>query len=75
MAELCESLLTAPIFTYFCIVFNGILQLPKAASDVISGRFVRPVVLDKCVKFLDPSLNRSQEISPAAVRGGIFDSF
>ena len=26
---------------------------PEAASDVISGRFVMPIVLDKCVKFRD----------------------
>ena len=48
---------------------------PEAASDVMSGRFVRPIVLDKCVKFCDPCLNRSREIPPEAVGGSIFDSF
>ena len=34
-----------------------------------------PVVLDKCIKFLDPSLNRSREIPHETVGGGIFDCF
>ena len=46
---------------------------PEAASDVVSGRFVGPTVVDKRVKFHDASLNRSREIPPEAVRGGIFD--
>ena len=36
---------------------------------------MRPAVLDKRVKFHDLSLNRSREIPPEAVRGGIFDVF
>ena len=36
---------------------------------------MRPIVLDKHVKFRDPNLNRSQEIPPKAVGGGIFDCF
>ena len=47
----------------------------EAASDVISGVFVRPVVFDKSLKFHDPSLNRSGKILPKAVLIGIFDSF
>ena len=46
---------------------------PKAAGNVISG-ILGPIVLDKCVKFRDPSLNRSQEIPHEATGGGIFDS-
>ena len=42
---------------------------------VISGLFVGPVVLDKCVKLRDPSLNCSQEIPPQAIGGSIFDCF
>ena len=42
---------------------------PEAAKDVSFGRFVRPIVLDKRLKFRDPSLNSSREIPPEAVRG------
>ena len=46
---------------------------PVTASYVISGRFMRPIiVLDKCVIFRDASLNHSREIPPEAVGGGIF---
>ena len=34
-----------------------------------------PFVLDKHVKFNDPGLNRSRDILPEAVGGGIFDCF
>ena len=37
--------------------------------------FVGPVVLDKHVKFHDPSLNRSQEIPHKAAWGSILDCF
>ena len=47
----------------------------EAAGDVISCTFVGPMVLDKCVKFRDLSLNHSREIPREAVGGGIFDSF
>ena len=47
----------------------------EEASAVTSGRFVRPIVLDKRVKLRDPILNRSREIPPEAVGVGIFDSF
>ena len=47
----------------------------EEADDVISGGFVGPVVLDKCVKFHDPSLKRSQEILTEAVGGWNFDCF
>ena len=36
---------------------------------------MRPIVADKCVKFRDPYLNRSREIPPEAVGGGIFHFF
>ena len=35
---------------------------------------MRRIILDKCVKFREPSLNRSREIQPKAVASGIFDS-
>ena len=47
----------------------------EGASDVISGRPVRQIVLEKCVKFGHPRLNCSREILPKAVGSGIFDSF
>ena len=48
---------------------------PEAASDVISGRFVRLAVPDKYVKFHGRRLNRSREIPPNAVGCGIYDRF
>ena len=45
------------------------------ASDVIPGRFVGPIVPDKCVKFRVPLFNRSGEIQPKTVRCGIFGRF
>ena len=60
---------------------------PEAASDVISGRFVRLVVLDKwisvCKLFCSSRIHRSREIRPEAIgccistlgrRGGILMS-
>ena len=44
-------------------------------SDVLSGRFVGPLVPDNRVNFGDPRLNSSREIPPKAVGGGIFDRF
>ena len=69
MDELFHSLSGLNSFAHFCAVFNGILQLTGRASDVISSMAVRPIVLDKCVKFRDPSLNRSREIPPEAAGG------
>ena len=48
-----------------CSIFGRFLNLdngrPVAAGEVISVLFVGPIVLDKCVKFGDPtSLNRFQ---------------
>ena len=37
--------------------------------------FVGPLVLEKRVKFHDPSLSPSYEIPPEAVRGGKIDGF
>ena len=31
-------------FAHFCAVFNNICSRPEAASDVISGEFVGPIV-------------------------------
>ena len=48
---------------------------PEATDSVISSRFVTPFVLEKCVKFGDPSLKHSPEIPPDAVGGRIVDIF
>ena len=46
----------------------------KGASDVISGRFVRQIVLEVC-KISWFCLNLSREIPPEAVGSSIFNSF
>ena len=48
---------------------------PEATADVISGIFVVPVVRDNLVRFRDPSLNASRQMSPKAVGIGICDCF
>ena len=72
MAELFDSLSRQTHFVQYLITF---CSQPEAAGVVISGLFVWPVVLDKYVKFHDPSLNRSREIPSEAGGGGIFDCF
>ena len=63
VAELFDSLASRTRFTHlFCAVLVGFCSRPGATSDVISGRFVGPVVSNNCVKFGDPRLNLSQEI-------------
>ena len=52
-------------FVQYLITFCSRL---KAASKVISGKFVGPVVLNKCLKFHDPSLNRSRKNSTRSLR-------
>ena len=59
-------------FVQYLIAF---CSRPEAASDVLSGRFVSPIVPDKCEKFSDPHLNHSGAIPPEAVAGGIFGRF
>ena len=47
----------------------------ERASDVISGKFVRQIAAEKCVKFSHPRLNDSGEILPETIGIGNFDSF
>ena len=54
--------LAIPVLRTFEQYLNAFCSLPEVASDVISSRFVRPIVLDKYEKFHDPSLNHSREI-------------
>ena len=53
--------LKAPSSVYFSNLDNF---RSEAAYDVISSIFVRPIVLDKCVKFRDPSLNHVDKFHP-----------
>ena len=64
----------APILRTFVQYLIAFCSRPEAASDVISGRFVRPIVPDKYIKFGYPRLNNSREMPPEAVGSGIFDS-
>ena len=36
----------------------------EEASDIVSGKFVRQIVFEKCVKFGSPRLNCSRDIYP-----------
>ena len=47
----------------------------EVANDVMSRKFLRPIVPDKGVKFRGTYLNRSREIPPKAVGSCSFDSF
>ena len=52
MVELFDSLSGRTRFAHFFAVFSCILyKRPEGASDVISGRIVRHVVVEKCAKF------------------------
>ena len=73
MAELFDSLPTAPVLRTFAQYLIAFCSRLETASDVISGRFVGSIICDEDVKFHDPHLNHSREIPPEAVGGGIFD--
>ena len=47
----------------------------EAASDVISGVFVGPIIFDISVRFRGPIIFRSREIIPEAVGSGVFEFF
>ena len=48
---------------------------PEAASDVISGVLVGPIVSDKQMLFRDHRLDRTREIPSEAIEGGILAAF
>ena len=74
MGELFDSLAGRSSFTrHFCPVFNCILQPTGRTSNVLSSKFVGPVIPDNRVKFGDPRINLSREISHEAA--GISDGF
>ena len=75
MAELFDPLQSGPVlrtFVQYLITFSSRLE---TASDVISGKFVRPIVRHKHTQFCDSRLNRSREIPPEVVECGIFVRF
>ena len=78
MAELFDSLLARSVLrtvVQYLITFWSQLQSVEAVSEaIISIMFVRPFVPDKRVKICYPCLNRSREIRPKAIGGGIYDS-
>ena len=51
-----------PVLRTFVQYLIASSSRPEIASDVISGKFVGPVVPDKLVKFRDPGLNRSPDV-------------
>ena len=73
MAELFDPLAGRTRLCTLLQYFIAFCSRPEAASEVISGRFLRPIVPDKCAKFRDPCSTRSREIPPGAVGGGTFD--
>ena len=75
VTELCASTPATPVLRTFVQYLIAFFSRPKTASDVICGKFIGAVVRDKRVKFRDPRLNRSREIPPKAVCGGILDRF
>ena len=61
-----------------CIIVQYLIAMcgrQEATSYVISGRYIRLTVPDKCVQFRAPSLNRSGELWPKADLGGIVGRF
>ena len=69
------SVRVGPVLPTLVQYLVAVCNRPEGASDVMSSRFVRAIVLEKFVKFGHHRLNRSREILPEAVGRGIFDSF
>ena len=64
MVELFNFSPAAPILRTFMQNLITFCSQPEAASDVISGTLVRPIVVDKYLKFHDPSLNILKKLHP-----------
>ena len=71
-STLCMS---GPVLCTFVQYLITFCSCPEAARVVISGRFVRPGVLDKRAEVNDPSLNSSREKPPKVVAGCISTVF
>ena len=64
---------TKPSDAAFSAVFRTSMNADrKQLYDTISGAFMAPIVIDKCVIFRGPSLNRSRKIPPEAVLSTVF---
>ena len=74
MAELCASMPAVLVSYTFVQYVIALCSQSEATSDVISDRFVRMYVPNKCVKFRDPRLKRSPEIRSDAARGDSFSN-
>ena len=74
MAKIFDSLQAGSISRTFVQCLNAFCSQQEAASDVISGKFVRLIVPNKCVKFWDTHLKYSGEIRPKAIEVRIIDS-
>ena len=72
MANLFYSLSAEPGLSTFVQYLTAFCSQPEEACDVLSCKFVTPIVCEKFAKFCDPHLNSSREIQPEAI---IFDSF
>ena len=62
-----------PVLRTFVQTLIAFCSRPEAAGDVISDRFLGPIVPDRQVKFGVHHTNGSREMQPKAVRGSIFD--
>ena len=67
--RICQPHLFYGIFLFSHVAF---CSRPEAASDVLSERFVGPIVHDRLIKVGGTCTNRSREIAP---KGGIFKVF
>ena len=74
VTELCTSVPVTPVLCTLVQYLIEFCSRLEAASDVVTSRFVRLAVPNKCVTFRDPHINRCPEIRPEAVRGAIFQS-
>ena len=74
MAQLFDSLVAQTRLRTFVQYLVASCSRPEAASEVMSDRFVQPIVLDKRVKFCS-RLNHSRQIRTKAIGGGIYEFF
>ena len=75
VTELCTFMSVAPVLRTFVEYLIAFCSPLEKASDVISDRFMRPIVYDKLVKFCNPRLIRSREIPPETVGDSVFEFF
>ena len=64
MAEFFDSLTGRTHFRTFVQYFIAFCSRPEAVNDVICGKFMRPTVPDKCLKFRDLAETILEEFHP-----------